>query len=334
MFAIHDAQGHGQRSLAQEGRCDEVLGRHGQVAVRVVSALRVAPGVPDARQRAGVKRRRKDGKVMASSHVTVPVSVAPGIPDRQLDRYQGIRQYSRAQILAVWAAAALPMGLASWVVAPQFADRLSGAGDVPMFKALLIVLTAGLVWQFLLVACLVWFEQRSLRWSTVRDALWLRSPRSPRSGRVGGRLWLIVIPLVLLFGAEEFIPTVSPPAGRDLATFFGSHAGQLFMSGNWAWFGVMLVMFLFNTVLGEELLFRGLLLPRMKRAFGRGDWVANGSLFAAYHLHVPWVMPATLLIDTFALCLPSRRYQSAWIGIVVHSAQSVFYAVIMLMLVV
>ena len=51
-------------------------------------------------------------------------------------------------------------------------------------------------------------------------------------------------------------------------------------------------MFLFNTVLGEELLFRGFLLPRMNGAFGRGDWLANGVLFAAYHLHVPWAMPS------------------------------------------
>jgi membrane protease YdiL (CAAX protease family) len=78
----------------------------------------------------------------------------------------------------------------------------------------------------------------------------------------------------------------------------------------------------FNTVLGEELLFRGLLLPRMHDAFGRGDCVANGILFATYHLHMPWVIPVVLL-DTFALSYPSRRYRSALIGIAVHSAQSV-----------
>jgi membrane protease YdiL (CAAX protease family) len=49
---------------------------------------------------------------------------------------------------------------------------------------------------------------------------------------------------------------------------------------------VLLVQFVFNTALGEVLLFRGLLLPRMG-AFGRADWVANGLLFACYHLHEP-----------------------------------------------
>ena len=88
----------------------------------------------------------------------------------------------------------------------------------------------------------------------------------------------------------------------------------------------------FNTVLGEELLFRGLLLPRMRGVFGRGDLVANGVLFAIYHLHTPWVIPTTL-VDIFALAYPSRRFQSAWMGIIVHSTQSVVVIIIVLALV-
>ena len=270
---------------------------------------------------------------MSTPAITLPAPRALSGLDEAADRYEGIKQYSLGQIVAVWAAAAVPMGVLAWIVAPSFADRLSGAGDIPMFKALILLLTAGLVWQFVLVVGLVWLEQRSLRWSTIRQALWLRSPRSPRSGRVGGRLWLILIPLFALFAVEELIPAVSPPSGRDLGAFFNTDAGQSFISGNWGWFALILVLFVFNTVLGEELLFRGLLLPRMNRVFGRGDWAANGVLFAAYHLHTPWMMPATVLIDTFAIAYPSKRYQSAWIGIAVHSVQSVFFAAILLALV-
>ena len=78
-------------------------------------------------------------------------------------------------------------------------------------------------------------------------------------------------------------------------------------------------MSVFNTVLGEELLFRGLLLPRMSRTFGRFDWLVNGVLFAAYHLHMPWAMPR-ILLDSLVLAYPTKRYRSAWIGIAVHSA--------------
>jgi membrane protease YdiL (CAAX protease family) len=245
-----------------------------------------------------------------------------------------IPQYTRRAILAVWAAAALPMAALAWLVVPAVADRLSGEDNVPMAKALLALLTLGLVWQFVLVALLVWREQRTLRWSTVRDTLWLRSPRSLRSGRVGGRVWLVLIPLMLAFAAEEMISGGIPtPANRDMGTFLGSNAGQHFLSSNWGWFGLIVVLGLFNTVLGEELLFRGFLLPRMNGAFGRGDWVANGVLFAGYHLHMPWAIP-TALLDTFILAYPSKRYRSAWIGIAVHSAQSVVITAIVLTLVI
>jgi CAAX protease family protein len=252
----------------------------------------------------------------------------------RVDAAVAIPQYRKRAILAIWAAAALPMAALAWIVAPAIEGRFGGVGNVPLAKALIVSLTVGLVWQFVLVVViLVGREQRTLRWSTIREALWLRSPRSPRSGRVGGRVWLVVIPLIIALAAEELIPRVAMPENRDFGVLLESDVGQAFLSGAWGWYGLFVVLWLFNTVLGEELLFRGFLLPRMNGAFGRGGWVANGILFAGYHLHVPWVIPAGLL-DTFILAYPSKRYRSAWIGITVHSAQSVFLAVLVLTLVV
>src|SRR5918912_2671069 len=136
--------------------------------------------------------------------VSFPVTEA-AVPSRAVDSATDIPQLGRRAILAIWAAAALPMAALAWLAAPVVADRLSGEGNVPMAKALLACLTVGLIWQFVLVAALVYREQRSLRWSTIRDPLWLRAPRSPRSGRVGGRLWLVLIPLMVAFAGEELI---------------------------------------------------------------------------------------------------------------------------------
>lgn len=240
-----------------------------------------------------------------------------------------IDQYSKAKILAVWAAASLPMGALAWIVAPALADG-DGAGS--LIRPLLLCLTAGLIWQFVLVLGLVGHEQRSLRWSRVRDALWLRSPRSPRTGRTGGRLWLLVIPLTVALALEETI-SLAGPVSRDLTEFISSDAGKAMFDGSWGWFAVVLTLALFNTVLGEELLFRGVLLPRMNGAFGDRDWVANGVLFAAYHLAVPWVIPTTL-VDTFIFSYPAKRYRSALISIATHSVQSVVIGVAVLTLVV
>ena len=73
-------------------------------------------------------------------------------PEQTDARYAAVKQYSLAQILAVWAAAAVPMGVLAWVVAPWLRDQLGG--DDPFIQALLICLTAGLVWQFALVLIL------------------------------------------------------------------------------------------------------------------------------------------------------------------------------------
>jgi len=249
---------------------------------------------------------------------------------RPASREVGIPQLRRGAVLAVWAAAAVPMGVLAWVVAPLVADHLDG--PAPLARALIVCLTAGLVWQFVLVAVLVRREQGTLRWPVVREALWLRAPRNPRTGRRGGLLWLVLIPAAALFAAEQFLPALPVPAARDFGAFLGSDTAAALLGGSWGWFAVLVVLWLFNTVLGEELLFRGYLLPRMNRTFGRFDWLANGVIFAAYHLHEPWVIPSALC-DAFVLALPAKRRRSALLSITVHSAQTLFFLVLLLGLV-
>lgn len=248
-----------------------------------------------------------------------------------VDRYAAVKQYSLTQILAVWAAATVPMAVLAWIVAPLLAGQLSG--DETLAQALLICLTLGLIWQFVLMLILVRWELAGLEWPRVRDALWLRSPKDPKTGRVGGRVWWWLVPLVVLLALLQEVPAIPGPSVRDFADFLGSDRGEAFFSGSWGWFAVVVVFVIFNTVLGEELLFRGLLLPRMQAVFGKGDWVANGVLFTLYHLHVPWVMPETLVEGIFLEAYPSRRFQSAWMGIIVHSVQSVVVTIIVLTLV-
>ena len=276
---------------------------------------------------------RDDGTGLAAA---APAPMTPGprgivTPDLAHARdLPSVPQYSRRRILGTWAAAALPMAALAWMGAPLLADALEGPSAWP--RAVLLCLTAGLVWQFVLVLGAVRHEQGTLRWSVAKEALWLRAPRSPRSGRSGARLWLLLVPLVVLVAATEELPSVPSPGNRDLGAFLQSSAGQDFLSGNWLWFALILTMMIFNTVLGEELLFRGLLLPRMRGAFGGGDWCANGVLFAVYHLHTPWAIPASLL-DTFLISYPASRYRSALIGICVHSVQTVVLGTLTLLLV-
>ena len=107
---------------------------------------------------------------------------------------------------------------------------------------------------------------------------------------------------MVVAAVTELIPTFRAPENRVLAVLVASDAGQAFLDGAWGWYALLLAMFLFNTVLGEELLFRGYLLPRMNGAFGRGDWVVNGPALyrlpptraVGYAGNAHWVVPSRL----------------------------------------
>jgi uncharacterized protein len=143
-------------------------------------------------------------------------------PQQQDSRYTSVSQYSLAQILAVWAAAAIPMAVLAWVIAPLLGALLGG--EEAFIKALLLCITAGLIRQFVLTLILTRREQGTLRFSRVRNALWLLSPRDPRSGRVGGGVWLWVIPFFLLFFIwESFDFDISGPSNRDFALFLDTN---------------------------------------------------------------------------------------------------------------
>ena len=88
------------------------------------------------------------------------------------------------------------------------------------------------------------------------------------------------------------------------------------------------MLWVFNTVLGEELLFRGYLLPRMAGSFVRADWLVNGLLFAGYRAHVVGSPPPCWFPAPWPL--RPKYYRSALIGIAVHSAQVVFLCALVL----
>jgi hypothetical protein len=111
---------------------------------------------------------------------------------RESDRYDAVRQYSRARVVGLWAAAAVPMGILAWIAAPWLGDRFGGRE--PLAKGLLVCFNVGLIWILALTLVLVRREQGSLAWPRLRDSLWLLAPRDPNSGRVGGKVWWWALP--------------------------------------------------------------------------------------------------------------------------------------------
>ncbi len=259
----------------------------------------------------------------------------------QLAGTSEIPQYSLAKILLVWAAATFPMAILGWVVTPALAHDPNNPG----FEKLAI-LTLGLIWQFILVMILCYQETGNLAWSTIRERLWLNTPRTPKTREPRRRLWWWLVPIIVLTAFYEFqiagvfdkiwvgiFPFLTEPRGFDLGSLLETPQAKAKLVGHWGVLLLFVVNAVFNTVLGEELVFRGLLLPRMARVFGKWDWAMNGILFGLYHLHQPWGILSAAIEGMLLLALPSRYFRSSWLGIIVHSGQSVYFAILILGLV-
>jgi len=251
-------------------------------------------------------------------------------------------QYSLGKILGIWVLAALPMGILSWIVFPALSPDFSSN---PLGAALtrIVLITIGLIWLFVLSMIIVRQEEGDLRWATIKRRLRLNTPRHPKSGEPRRKLWLWVIPFLIAITVWEIalVPSVTrlwvstfpffaEPPGYSLGAVFESQGTLDRLAGAWWFLGLFVVEAVFNSILGEEFLFRGALLPKMEGVFGRWSWLANGMLHGFWHLHQPWGIAGSVVSGAFLYAFPSWRFRSTWLGIIVHSAQNAYFAFLIL----
>jgi membrane protease YdiL (CAAX protease family) len=124
-------------------------------------------------------------------------------------------------------------------------------------------------------------------------------------------------------------PFLAEPGSYSIDAIFGSQEILQRLEGDWWFFALFVNRAAFNTILGKEFLFRGVLLPRMEGVFGRWSWVANSVLFGLYHVHQPWGIPNSVLTGLL-YTFPAYRFRSTWMSIIPHSARSVFFTFLVL----
>ena len=234
-------------------------------------------------------------------------------------------QYSLLGILGVWAAATVPMGLLAFFVVPAVIPRIALHPGLVFWMAMVV----GMIWQFVLSLLLLSREPGGLNWPSLRDRIWLRPPSDPTTGAHRGTLWWWVVPAIsanVILGLaapllDGFWASITDVIPEPLYTHITELADPQFR-GQWWILGLVAVSSIFNYLLGEELLFRGVLLPRMAGAFGNWDWVANTVLFGLYHVHKIWQWP-TILLSSFGIAWATRRFRSLWMGVIVHGIEGV-----------
>jgi membrane protease YdiL (CAAX protease family) len=78
-----------------------------------------------------------------------------------------------------------------------------------------------------------------------------------------------------------------------------------------------LPMFFFN-IFGEELFWRGLLMPLQENAIGKHTWWFHGLCWLVFHIPFGWNMILLLLPVFFIQSFLVWKYKNTWIGIIIH----------------
>jgi membrane protease YdiL (CAAX protease family) len=195
-----------------------------------------------------------------------------------------------------------------------------------------------------LAMIILYREEGNIRLGTISRRFWLNPPVSARSGETKKALWWWILPRILLLAFLEigFRPTLvslwttifpffAEPTGYDMSAMFTPEL-RAQVVGAWGLLGLFIVQATFNTFLGEEFLFRGVLLPKMEGVFGKWDWIANGVIFGFYHLHQPWGILSSVLTGLI-YAFSAKRFRCNWFPIILHSGQSVYLLLLILGLV-
>lgn len=245
-------------------------------------------------------------------------------------------QYTLTKILLIWAAATLPMGILTWGVAPFFISR----SDLEPGLIYWTTIIAGLIWQFALAVIVLLLEGQEWTWPALKRRLWLKTPRHPKSGRTDtGLFWMIVPGILFVLITSDWLGQVfdGPFQAMLPAAMMPAHAdiqnlAKPELQGQWIYIWLAIVSCLFNYILGEALLFHGVLLPKMLGVFGRWAWLANAVLFGLYHVHLIWALPS-IIISNIAYSLPAQRYRSVWLAVWIHGLEAIAVLVAISMIV-
>ncbi len=242
---------------------------------------------------------------------------------------QQLPPYSRSRVLGLWLLATIPMALVTWAVAPWLIPRLAW----PAAAVYLALTSLVMLWQGALGLWALHREGVPLRWRALRRRTWLQTPRHPDTGVPSPSrfLWLVpcvplaLLPLLLgnLFTASWMgLRLLRSPLLIELSPGYAKSfdLASPELAGRWWLLALVLVASALSAFFGEELLFRGVLLPRMSGTFGRKGWLANATLFALYHASVPLMLPFRWL-SALVTVWPAWRYRSSWLAVVVRAGE-------------
>ncbi|RKY81183.1 CPBP family intramembrane metalloprotease [candidate division KSB1 bacterium] len=91
------------------------------------------------------------------------------------------------------------------------------------------------------------------------------------------------------------------------------------LTPNRYWILVVWIPYWLLNIMGEEILWRGVILPGQEKVMGRSAWLVNGILWGVFHIAFGWQISLTvipiLLIEPYVV----QRRKNTWIGVILHA---------------
>lgn len=85
------------------------------------------------------------------------------------------------------------------------------------------------------------------------------------------------------------------------------------------WILAMWLPFWVLNIMGEEVLWRGVVMPRQEMALGRWAWLANGIGWMLFHVAFGGAIFVALWPILFVLPYVVQHRRNSWIGVIVHA---------------
>lgn len=209
--------------------------------------------------------------------------------------------------VALFAFGALLLVVTTRLAVPAFVAAIQAETVLMWFLAASIILFGPLVLTALL---LLRRERRSgakLRWMV---RLWLRPMNR------GDWLWTMAGLVAVGASSGATAAVLQMLHGRvgvpSFMAFDPLGPDRYWILGAWLPFFVL-------NIVGEEFVWRSVVLPRQVIAFGARAWLVNGFLWLLFHAAFPWEVLVTLVPITLLLPYIVQRRRNVWIGILIHA---------------
>ncbi len=134
---------------------------------------------------------------------------------------------------------------------------------------------------------------------TKRDIVW----------SIAGLLGVVLFSMIIMNGLELLIGEFDhSPAFMSFEPLTSGRYWLLLV-----WFPYWIL-----NILGEEFLWRGVMLPRQEIAFGKYAWIIHGFGWGLFHVAFGWQLLLTLIPLIFIQSYIVQKTKNSWIGVIMH----------------